>query len=541
MEQQRSYAYDHDMNNHGEVQPALHLSGAADEVTRRRFLAGGVLALGSLSLPGAGSLALLAAEPRADGVPAARARDLSVETLDIGSRRELFVDRYLIEKMDGLTAVLQRPIDGGIALEFDKPWEGPSCAYCTVLKDGPIYRLYYRGQRTYTLGDGEPTEVTCYAESRDGITWTKPALGLFEVNGTRENNVILDSSFAPACHNFSPFLDTRPGVPAAERYKALGGLFNQMRPGATIEQLRADPSVYGPGAGLRAFVSPDGIRWKQLREQGVITRENNPVEYNDTAQSPAFWSEAEGCYVCYIRAWKSDGKPLERAGWGGNLRWIGRVTSPDFVNWSKMELMDDDGAPLEQLYTNQTGPYFRAPHLYVSLAARFVIGRRLLTKEQGAAIQVDPRQMVACSDAVLLTSRGGNRYDRTFMEGFVRPEIGLENWTARTNYPALNVVPTGPTEMSLYVQRHYAQPSHHLHRYTLRTDGFASIHASYKGGELLTKPLRFAGKKLAINFATSAAGGLRVEIQDAAGNAIPRYSLENAREMIGNEIERVVT
>ncbi|MDZ7379693.1 MAG: hypothetical protein ONB06_10170, partial [candidate division KSB1 bacterium] len=128
----------------------------------------------------------------------------------------------------------------------------------------------------------------------------------------------------------------------------------------------------------------------------------------------------------------------------------------------------------------------------------------------------------------------------TFMEGFIRPGIGWENWVSRTNYPALNVVPLNEREMSVYANQNYGQLTAHLRRYSLRTDGFASVNASYAGGELLTKPLRFTGKELVLNFATSAAGGIRVEIQDAAGKAIPRYMLDESIEIIGNEIERVV-
>jgi len=58
---------------------------------------------------------------------------------------------------------------------------------------------------------------------------------------------------------------------------------------------------------------------------------------------------------------------------------------------------------------------------------------------------------------------------------------------------------------------------------------------------MLTKPLRFAGRRLVLNFATSAPGGIRVEIQDASGKPVPGYTLGEARETIGNEIERVVS
>jgi hypothetical protein len=74
----------------------------------------------------------------------------------------------------------------------------------------------------------------------------------------------------------------------------------------------------------------------------------------------------------------------------------------------------------------------------------------------------------------------------------------------------------------------------------LRTDGFVSVNAPYDGGELLTKPLIFAGKELTLNFATSAAGSVRVELQDAAGKPLPGFALGDAAETIGNDLDRVV-
>jgi hypothetical protein len=140
-----------------------------------------------------------------------------------------------------------------------------------------------------------------------------------------------------------------------------------------------------------------------------------------------------------------------------------------------------------------------------------------------------------------MTTRGGNKYDRTFMESFIRPGIGLDNWVSRSNYPALNVVQTGHDEMSVYLNQDYAQPTAHLHRYAIRIDGFTSIHAPYKGGEMITKPIRFSGDKLVINFSTSAAGFVKVEILDLEGNPIKGFELENATELIGNEIEKTVS
>ena len=72
----------------------------------------------------------------------------------------------------------------------------------------------------------------------------------------------------------------------------------------------------------------------------------------------------------------------------------------------------------------------------------------------------------------------------------------------------------------------------------LRTDGFISVNAGSEEGELLTRPLTLSGSKLLLNFSTSAAGSLRVEIQTAEGQPIPGFTLADAKELFGDEIDR---
>ena len=428
-----------------------------------------------------------------------------VSPLELGSRRELFVDRHLIESLNGAELFLHEPRDEGSVIAFDNPWEGLFCGYATVIRDGDLLRLYYRGMHA-AGADGSKDEVTCYAESEDGIHWTKPNLGQFEVMGTRDNNVILADA-APVTHNFCPFLDTNPDCRPEERFKGVGGTSK---------------------SGLICYVSADGVRWTKLRDEPVFM----DTGWVFDSQNVPFWSESEGCYVLYYR------RSVDRT------RAVARSTSPDFINWTEPEQMiysdTESGRPSQHLYTNQTQPYFRAPHIYVSTAARFMPGRQVINDEQAEAIGVHPKYFHDTSDSVFMTSRGGDRYDRTFLSSLIRPGIGLKNWVSRTNYPALNVIQTGPTEMSLYVQADYGQETAHLQRYSLRLDGFASVRAPYGGGELVTRPITFDGDRLALNFSTSAAGGIRVEIQDADGEPIPGFALDDCVEVIGNEIERDV-
>jgi len=431
----------------------------------------------------------------------------STNPLQISSNRELFVDQHLIEKMNHVTQVLHTPVNEGTVLKFDNPWEGNFSAYCTIIQDGTLFKLYYRGIREAGK-DGNENEVTCYAESSDGVTWRKPNLGIYEINGSTDNNVILAHA-APVTHNFSPFLDKNPNAKATERYKALGGTDK---------------------TGLIAYVSADGVHWKKLQEDAVFK-----TGVFDS-QNVSFWSESEQQYVCYFRTWSEGGFTSYKG-----FRSVSRTTSKDFIHWTPPVHMTFGDTPLEHLYTNQTSPYFRAPHIYLAICARFMPKRQVLTDEQAKKLNVNPGYFKDCSDAVFMSTRGGSVYDRTFMQSFIRPEIGLENWVSRSNYPVLNVVQTSPTELSVYVNESYAQPTAHIKRYSLRLDGFASLKGDFKGGNVITKPFVFKGKELEINYATSAAGFVRVEIMDAKGKPLPGYTFNDCQEMIGNEIKRIVS
>ena len=121
--------------------------------------------------------------------PALFPQSPSPEPIDIGSRRELFVDDYLVGSMDGVRLQLQRPQHAGKAVLFDQPWEGNTSIYVTVMEDDGRHRMYYRGSSDpdYVIQSmvrpDEPVpkehpQFTAYAESKDGITWTKPPLGI---------------------------------------------------------------------------------------------------------------------------------------------------------------------------------------------------------------------------------------------------------------------------------------------------------------------------------------------------------------------------
>jgi hypothetical protein len=439
------------------------------------------------------------------------------QVADIGDRRQLFVDSRLIERMDRLSLRLHEPVSGGIAIKLDKPWEGPANGGYSVLRCGDSYLMYYRAM---TLQKDDDTGALCVATSNDGVTWTKPALGLVERAGRWDTNIAASESGKPL--RATPWFDARSGVPANERIKAL-----HSEP-ISGEKHTAYVDPKGPKR-LVMWVSADGFTFRKLVPQPkIVSNLRNCFDGGNTM----FWSEVEQAYVLYYRFWDSK-------------RTVARTTSKDFFNWSAPVPMTYGDTPREHLYTNNTEPYFRAPHLYIALAARFMQSRRVVTQAQSQAIGLKSSHGHSyandCSDGVLLTTQAGSsRYDRTFMEALVRPGPGARNWVSRTNYPLTGIFPCGKERIMFWVSRHYMQETWHIERLLLRLDGFASVNAPYAGGEMVTKPLIFDGEELEINYRTSAAGGVRIEIQDAAGKPITDYALNNCQEIIGDDVASVV-
>jgi len=448
------------------------------------------------------------------------------EPIDIGARRELFVDGHLIDSLVRAQRRMHHPVAREIAVVHDAPWEGAGSGYHSVIHDGDTYRMYHRGSKLGVENGRLKVggQVYCYAESKDGIHWEKPNLGLHEHGGSKENNIIWTGV---GIHNFAPFLDTKPGCPPESRFKALAGTAAE--------------------GGLYAFHSPDGIHWSLTRKEPVVT------EGAFDSQNLAFWDQAAGKYRAYFRTFTggiTTGKVWKPEGY----RAIRTASSSDFLSWGDEADLTYEDSPVEHLYTNQVGPYFRAPHILIGLPTRYV--ERGWSPSMRALPQLEHREMrseahlrygTSLTEGLLMASRNGVHFER-WNEAFLKPGPQRpETWQYGQNYIAWHAVetksslPGAPNEISLYASEgSWTGNSNAIRRYTLRLDGFVSVTAGWKGGELVTKPLTFTGDRLGINFSTSAVGDIRVEIQSADGKPMPGFALDDCSEVFGDEIDRTV-
>jgi len=443
----------------------------------------------------------------------------AADPIDIGSRRELLVDDHLIDRLAGKAELqLHHPQPREIALVADQPWEGNAVNYVTVFRDGALYRMYYRGANEVYTPEGYRSthrEVYCYAESKDGIRWTRPTLGLFEFNGSKKNNIVRDGL---GTHNFTPFRDTNPAAQADARYKAL---------------------AYGDskaGRGLYAFKSADALHWSLLSDKPVITRGAFD------SQNLAFWDAVRGEYREYHRDFR-EGRDIRTA------------TSKDFLTWTEPTFLEYTPRRVSELYTNQVLPYYRAPHLFLGFPTRYIdrgwtesaklLPRPEYRKLRGAK---SSREGTALTDGLFMTSRDGKQF-HVWPESFLRPGLRLrDNWFYGDNYQNWGLVETkssiedAPNEISMYVTERTMQDRPGvLRRHSLRIDGFVSVQAPLAGGELSTKLIRFSGKQLVLNEATSAIGTIRVEIQDGAGKPVSGFALGDCAEIYGDSLDRTVS
>jgi hypothetical protein len=471
----------------------------------------------------------------AAGPPVGRARRAAaaepIGPIAIGSRRELFVDDALVERLEGKAELrLHHPRPEGVVLVHDAPWEGSGSGYHSVFQDGGLYRIYYKAWHLEvsrkTLRSGAHPLYCCYAESDDGIHWRKPELGLFDHGGSKANNIVMASGpmgplLVDAGHP-AVFKDDNPDAPADARYKAF---FRSAKPN-----------------GLLPFKSHDGLHWLPMSDGPVLT------DGAFDSQNLAFWDPVRGEYRAYWRTFTGIGN-------GRSIRSIRTATSRDFLRWDRPVDLTYVDSPPEELYTNQVKPYYRAPHLLLGFPTRYVdrgwsASMRSLPEPEHrqARAAVVRRYGTALTEALLMASRDGVRFTR-WNEAFLSPGIERDGtWNYGQQYLAWHAIETrsalegAPPEISLYATESYwTGQSSALRRYTLRADGFVSVAAPMSGGELTTRPLTFTGDRLMLNFSTSAAGTIKVELQDPAGRPIPGFTLSECDDVFGDALDRAVT
>ncbi|MBT3380219.1 MAG: hypothetical protein HN742_43335 [Lentisphaerae bacterium] len=377
----------------------------------------------------------------------------------------------------------------------------------TVLqdRDGSL-RLWYVTRRKIPGYTGSAREYTLrYAESTDGVTWTRPELGLKEFDGTWKNNVLITAHDTDStgrkltgqgglvCGNFS-IIDRERG-PAPHTRGRFTALINQ-------------------GNALGLVYSDDGLRWTAYPENPVFD-----ASWSDTNNNLVFDPDI-GRYVLYYRP-----HPRVHAGPRHVNRLVARIESADLINWdlgSARCVLDTDArdAPAFSAVKDARGRDRQFYGMLVSRHQDFYLGLPNLLDEGTGHM-----------DLRLVNSPDGVDWQREPNETpFVTTTPGA--WDCGT----IGFVATGcPIQVGDDLLFYYGG-TNMTHNYKIMNDektlkmrlGLATVrrgrlvgyHAGEAEGELLTRPFLLDKPCLRLN-ADAADGEVRAALLRADGTPIP--------------------
>ena len=420
----------------------------------------------------------------------------------IAGRRQLFLDDWLIEKLDNLTRRQGQPEKHPKNPVFrrERPWEAARCElYGSAVWDPDNKRL----QLFYSSMSKPYDTKMAYADSIDGgLTWMRPLLDVFLFDA-QKTNIVWPGRYYVA--GPSVFRDTHDPDPA-RRYK----LFTSDYPTGDAPE---DKGARGIDVGF----SPDGIHWTASKKNPVI-----PGFVSDTTQS-AFWDSNVNKYVAYVRL-RSGGR-----------RSVGRVESDDFETWTQPRVIyvptPADSRRGWQYYSLAVTPY---EGVYVGLVWIF----------PATAASADSSADTPVTWPELVTSRDGLDWRRVFFGEPFLPLGPPGSFDRRQIRTASSLVVLEDRILLVYSGSPHAHVAAHkfdIGLATLRTDGFASLNAGEQEGTMLSGPLCFEAGSLKINAVTEADGYVKAELLDASGSPLAGYEADSCRAFQGDSLSAKLT
>jgi len=451
------------------------------------------------------------------------------QPVPIGDHKQVFLDETLIREAHGIALHVNSPEKAGVVLSGTHTWEdGMIGGYGTVLEDQGKYRMWYTASPASHPKIDSVQSRLCYAESTDGLHWTKPNLGLYEWQGSKANNIIQELTVE------STDIMIDPRAAPAERYKIVARLH---------ERSARWPTGTAPaGTGLYMMTSADGLRWT-LHPTRVLP-------FDPDTLNMALYDGDSGQYLAYVRTWN----PERRVGvvvtsdlmkpWpyiaGVPAPYPGIIAAPtrDIPEAFGRDEQDPDTM---DFYTPAVVKYPGADHAFLMFTSPYVhfpeppVGR---VPNEGTL------------DIDLAVSRDGRKFHRISREPYIG--LGLEGGReSRTQYMFIGLL-VRPTDILQYYNgddfthggyQAFAEIRHlgSIFATRQRLDGFVSLDAGAAGGQFATPPVVFSGQRLTLNLDAGGTGEIEVQLEDATGRPIPGYGFADSDPVIQNDLAAVAT
>jgi hypothetical protein len=418
--------------------------------------------------------------------------DMADWPVRIDSSRQLLIDDYLIAATDNVTREVHQaakhPANPLIVPEH--PWERTpareGCLGHLIRRDEKTgrFRMWYAGYAYITLPSGVRARFPgCYAESEDGLKWTKPQLGLHAFEDSKANNIIIPAG------NLVGVIEEPNDPDPSRRYKGI---------------VWHEPT-FVPREGYYLYTSPDGIHWNRAREQPLaLSVTGTQAGIGDT--SLFRWDRALGKYVC-------DAKILFRS---PTFRCRGMMESDDLIHWTppRMTIYPDSlDDPDAQIYGHMS-------FCYESMWVGFmrVMHTRSVSYKQ--------------TTVELTASRDGRHWTRVGRREEFVPLGKQEDWDAHYHDPSTEPILVGD-ELWIYYRSTRSgkaedKQTHCIGLAKLRRDGFVSLNGSEPSGTVMTRPLTMSGRSLFINAEVADGGYVKAAVLSPDRKPLESYSLDES-------------
>ena len=499
----------------------------------------------------------------------------AVTPLRIGSTKQLFLDNYIIDDMQGVARKLHRPVRYGDnpVLRPDRPWErkaqGVYTSGGTVFFDeeDKIFKMWYRTtdqeRKSVEHWKGSQDDLMpeggykCgYAVSKNGVDWEKPILGQVDSFGSKENNLIPPGEGGKGHIRRPNIIKDYDEPDESKRYKMV--YMDEM------------PGEYQMSVGY----SVDGIRWRMGAVEPIgferpVLPHGTMFGCDPRIESYVYYHRKDGYNPEHFPYADVDGRKV-RTEYGSFVR----STSADFEEWGDTkEVFRKD-------------PYWDPPnwdpgsHMGVLAAVLYTEDLYIGVLDVSVTHYVEDAPPERWETAYmwehprhtteLVISRDGESWHRVAPHWeFLRPGM----WGEWDSYGVAVVKPLVVNdELLIYytgttIPDSHGLPGHHLYEeiekpggpdfnvYSvglakMRLDGFASIDGYAPGGSWTTRPFVFDGDRLVVNVrapeqvygpSKASVGSFRAEVLDAAGAPIPGYTTDECDPLSGDQLRHTVT
>lgn len=413
---------------------------------------------------------------------------------EIGTEPQFLFDGYIVDNHWALNQpaeATRRVFHPGRKYE-QNPVIAESGGYISVLReeDTGLFRMWYQ---TY-MGLPKPGRedwheyVTSYAESRDGLSWVLPKLGMIEWKGTKENNVVWRGVHPKWYMGESPYILDIP-----EKY----------RRGYRYVMLYHDVRFQNDVQALNLVGSQDGIHW----DKSSVTKLTSIP--SDTHNSIVY-DPGRGEFVMYLRSRPRYGPFGNTKINRGHSRRVARMTSKEL--WTRWN--DDAQNILIPDEKDAAGGFTQ----FYGMPVRFHAGIYW-----GFLWPYKPDTFLHTE---LSFSRDGIRFDRLPS----RPKLIERGPKGSWDYGMVSSsgnqwIEVGDQWWLYYCGNdgpHNTQTKAGIGLIKFRKEGFISMRGPAGGGFVATRKIRWPGGTLLVN-ADAREGELRVRVTDEDRNVLPGF------------------